>query len=162
MWGTKSASFPGEVIYRQGEEPDGLYLILGGTIKIFVTGEADETLLAMVNGNPVSGEMSVLDAKPRYANASAVGVCSAYFIPAEAFLDLLESSNGVCMRLLAFLVRRLRSTRRVPLSRSPGRAWSLDRIGRLASGRPASSPGWRLRGTPRVVGPSEPGRCAVG
>jgi len=99
---------PGETIFHEGDEPDGLYLITGGAARVVATGQNGETFLAVVKSNDVLGEMGVLDGSPRSGTATAANICAAYFIPSEPFLDLLESSSGVCMRLLALLTQRLR------------------------------------------------------
>ena len=54
------------------------------------------------------GEISMIDGQPRSATGTAVGLCAAYFLPAEPFLDALEGSTLVCMKLLAHVTERLR------------------------------------------------------
>jgi CRP-like cAMP-binding protein len=56
----------------------------------------------------VLGEMGVLDGKPRSDSAMAVSVVTACFIPADAFLDVLERSPAVALRMLTLLAQRLR------------------------------------------------------
>lgn len=99
---------PGDIIFREGDESDGLYLILAGTIQISATGPSGEGVLAVVKPTEVLGEMGVLDGAPRSGTATAKNICVLYFLPAERFLDLLERSTLVCMRLLVVLSSRLR------------------------------------------------------
>jgi CRP/FNR family transcriptional regulator, cyclic AMP receptor protein len=99
---------PGEVIFHEGEEPNGLYLLTAGAARVAASGDDGETFLAVVRANDVVGEMGVLDGERRSGTATAINMCAAYFIPTDPFLDLLESSSGVCMRLLALLTQRLR------------------------------------------------------
>jgi CRP-like cAMP-binding protein len=56
----------------------------------------------------VIGEIGVLDGEPRSGTARAVGICAAHFIPEQPFLDLLERSPLMCMRMLAILSKRMR------------------------------------------------------
>ena len=44
-------------------------------------------MLANVHSDQVLGELGVLDAKPRSAQAKALSICAAHFVPAEPFLD---------------------------------------------------------------------------
>jgi CRP-like cAMP-binding protein len=100
--------FPGDALFREGEPTDGLYLITGGSARVSTITENGETLLAAVGANDVLGEMGVLDGKPRSATAMAVSVVTACFIPADAFLDALERSPAVALRMLTLLAQRLR------------------------------------------------------
>jgi len=100
--------FPGDPVFREGEPTDGLYLITGGSARVSAIADNGETLLAAVGANDVLGEMGVLDGKPRSATAMAVSVVTACFIPADTFLDLLERSPTVALRVLTLLAQRLR------------------------------------------------------
>lgn len=106
--GHEVAYFPGEVIFHEGDPADGLYLITAGAVRVTATGDSGETFLAVVKANEVLGEMGVLDGEPRSGTAGALTLCRGYFLPTEPFLDLLERSTAVCMRLLAILTTRLR------------------------------------------------------
>jgi CRP-like cAMP-binding protein len=99
---------PGQVVFNEGDETDGLYLVAAGTVRLTATGANGETMIALVYSGEVLGELGVLDGQPRSARAAAVGMCTAYFIAAEPFLDVLERSPGLCMRMMALLTRRLR------------------------------------------------------
>jgi CRP-like cAMP-binding protein len=102
---------PGDTIFHEGDPADGLYLTLGGNVSLTANGPHGETFLAAVRPNEVLGELGVLAGGPRAATAQALSVCSLYFIPTEPFLDLLERSNPVCIRLLGLLALRLRGAR---------------------------------------------------
>jgi CRP-like cAMP-binding protein len=99
---------PGETIFNEGDEADGLYLITAGTVRLSTRGPNGEMIIAMASADEVLGELGVLDGQTRSARATAVGVCCAYFIPSEPFLDLIERSTPIGMRLMALLTRRLR------------------------------------------------------
>lgn len=99
---------PGEIIFREGDQGDGLYLTIAGNVSVTARGPHGDAFLALVQPNEVLGELSVLDGGPRSGTAQAVTVCALYFIPTEPFVDLLERSTLVCMRLLGLLAQRLR------------------------------------------------------
>jgi CRP/FNR family cyclic AMP-dependent transcriptional regulator len=99
---------PGEVVFHEGDAADGLYLITRGKVLLTAIGANGEMMLATVHADQVLGELGVLDAKPRSAQAKAQSICAAHFIPAEPFLDVLERSNPLCMRVMALLTQRLR------------------------------------------------------
>jgi CRP/FNR family transcriptional regulator, cyclic AMP receptor protein len=99
---------PGQVVFNEGDETNGLYLVTAGTVRLTATGANGETMIALVHAGEVLGELGVLDGLPRSARAAAVGMCTAYFISAEPFLDVLERSSSLCFRVMALLTRRLR------------------------------------------------------
>ena len=119
---------PGEVIFREGDEPDGLYLVTAGAARVVATGEAGETFLAIVKSNDVLGEMGVLDGDKRSGTATSINICVAYFIPSDPFLDLLEASSAVCMRLLALLTQRLRVANGRLGELPPSGVFTLDQL----------------------------------
>jgi len=99
---------PGEMIFREGDAADGVYLLTAGTVLISSATEGEPTVLSLVHANEVFGEMGVLDGQQRSATATATGICAAYFIPSEPFLDVLERSHMLRLRTLALLTKRLR------------------------------------------------------
>ena len=101
---------PGEIIFREGDAADGLYLLAAGAVRLWTAGESGQTILSVAHAddNAIVGEMGVLDAQPRSATATANSFCVAYYLPAVPFLDALEASNLVCMKMLAHMTKRLR------------------------------------------------------
>ena len=100
----------GETVFRKGDTSDGLFLLLSGTIRIVTHSDDGETLLASVGAGECFGEMGVIDGEPRSATAVAATLSSIRFVPTEPFLDLLERTPIVSMKLLALLSDRLRRT----------------------------------------------------
>jgi CRP-like cAMP-binding protein len=79
----------GTTLFRQGDEPDGLYLIKHGEIEILRRLPGDEAVrLATLGRSAVVGEMSLLDHNPRSTNALAITSTSGYFISSERFQTL--------------------------------------------------------------------------
>jgi CRP/FNR family transcriptional regulator, cyclic AMP receptor protein len=107
--GGEARYLPGDVIFREGDAAEGLYLVLAGSVRVTATSTKGETVLSSAHQNEVVGEMGVLDGQRRSATAMSMAVTSVYFLPTEPFLDLLERSPAVCMRLLAVLTSRLRA-----------------------------------------------------
>jgi CRP-like cAMP-binding protein len=99
----------GEEIFAEGDDPDGLYLIVAGAVRIQARGAGGEVLLAMLGPNELFGEMGVLDGERRSGNAEAVERSTLFFVPAEAFEELASQSSALCVRLLVLLANRLRA-----------------------------------------------------
>jgi CRP-like cAMP-binding protein len=99
-----------EEIFAEGDEADGLYFVVDGRVRIVARGLGSRTILKTLSQSEIFGEMGVLDGKPRSGTATAVTGCRLFFLPAPAFLELLEHSSLVCNRLLVLLAQRLRIT----------------------------------------------------
>ena len=99
------------ILFNQGDESDGLYVITSGIIRIYLT--ADDGREATVNlseEGEVIGEMALLDGLPRSAGAAALTETHLVFIPRAPFLALLESSSKLARQIILTLCERLRST----------------------------------------------------
>lgn len=111
----------GDVLLRQGDPSDGLFLIIDGSVHVSTANGRGDTHLTLVTGDEVLGEMGVLDDEPRSASAVAVSSGLAYFVPSNAFRAGLQGSGRVSYRLLLVLADRLRKTnQRLLESTSPG------------------------------------------
>jgi CRP/FNR family transcriptional regulator, cyclic AMP receptor protein len=100
----------GSTLFDQGDESDGLYIVVTGIIRIYLT--ADDTREATINlleDGEVIGEMALLDGLPRSAGAAALTEAKLIFIPREPFLELLDSSPGLARQIILMLCERLRA-----------------------------------------------------
>ncbi|MCZ6764563.1 MAG: cyclic nucleotide-binding domain-containing protein, partial [Alphaproteobacteria bacterium] len=61
----------GETIFKTGDNSDLAYLIIVGGVDISVQGEAGEVKVASLKPGEVFGEMGLIDAGPRSADALA-------------------------------------------------------------------------------------------
>src|SRR5437762_176961 len=73
--GHEERYLPGDMIFREGDPADGLYLLLAGAARVTATASNGDTLLAVVKANEVLGEMAVLDGEPRSGTAIAMSMC---------------------------------------------------------------------------------------
>jgi CRP-like cAMP-binding protein len=81
----------GTTLFRQGDPPDGFYLIKHGEIDILRRVPGDEEVrLAVLGRSAIVGEMSSLDHNPRSTHAIATSPTSGYFVSNERF-SILQS-----------------------------------------------------------------------
>ena len=100
---------PGEVIFKEGDPGDGLYVVLSGRVQISATIAGGERhVFSTVRPGDVFGEMAVLDNLPRSAHASAEGEATLAFVPREQFLELLKNSPALSLTMVQEISRRLR------------------------------------------------------
>jgi CRP-like cAMP-binding protein len=101
---------PNEVLFQQDDESDGLYVIVNGILRVYLTAEdGREATINLLEDGEVIGEMSLLDGLARSAGAAALTVTKLIFIPREPFLALLDSSTKLARQIILMLCERLRA-----------------------------------------------------
>lgn len=105
----------GDVLFRQGDAPEGAYLIEQGRVSIATRSPGDEQL-HMVEAGPgdLVGELALLDGARRSASAQAVGEVTGLFLPVHRFRALALDTDPGAFALVAHMrnvtVRRLRAS----------------------------------------------------
>jgi CRP-like cAMP-binding protein len=98
----------GEVIYRQGDEPDGLYLIERGQVALDPNVEG----LAVLSDGDIFGEGGLLLEGQRSSSARAITDLDAYLLRREDFEDLMLQYPALALNLSRVLEERLRARQR--------------------------------------------------
>lgn len=97
----------GHELFREGDEPCGLYVLLQGQLSAWQnTGSASERLMRFCPGSLV-GEMALIDNKPRSATVCADSECSLLFLPARYFEELRHEHAELGRIMLNNLAREL-------------------------------------------------------
>ncbi|MCI0746394.1 MAG: cyclic nucleotide-binding domain-containing protein [Verrucomicrobia subdivision 3 bacterium] len=100
---------PGDVIFREGDPGDGLYVVKAGKVQISAAiGSGERHVFWTVLPGDVFGEMAVLDNLPRSAQASAEGETTVIFVPRDQFIELLKTSPAMSLTMVQEFSRRLR------------------------------------------------------
>jgi CRP/FNR family transcriptional regulator, cyclic AMP receptor protein len=101
----------GQVLFREGDPGDRLYVIAEGKIKLGRTsGDGRENLLAILGPGEMFGELSLFDPGPRNATATAVADTHLIGLGNEDLTTWLTGRPDVARHLLRALARRLRRT----------------------------------------------------
>jgi len=102
-----------EVIFDEGEEGQGLFLVLSGRVKITLPATAGNFLLELGPG-AFFGEVALLDQSLRTAQARAVEDTQIVVLFRAEFYSLLETHSAIASRISFQLARvlaaRLRQT----------------------------------------------------
>ena len=98
----------GETIYREGDEPDGLYLIERGQVRI----ELRSGSTSVLNDSEIFGEGGLLLEGQRSSTARAVTDLDAYLLRREDFEDLMLQYPALALNLSRVLEERLRASQR--------------------------------------------------
>jgi CRP/FNR family cyclic AMP-dependent transcriptional regulator len=99
----------GEILFREGETEDRLYVVVAGKIKLGRSGSAGrENLLAVLGPGQMFGELSVFDPGPRSTTATAVTAVEIRTLEHDELMHWIEGHPEVARSLLGQLAGRLR------------------------------------------------------
>ncbi len=104
----------GEVLFREGDPGDGLYLVLKGSVRISKTSLTGEEALAVLESPAFFGEMALIDNSVRAADAIINEDSVLFFVPLQGLRSLIEAQHGIALKILyalcEVLSQRLRET----------------------------------------------------
>lgn len=101
----------GEVLVEQGNSGVGLFIILGGQVRVVKTiGDGTKLEIARNSVGDVIGEMSVLDGASRSASVIACNQVSCLVLSSWGFKSILETHPEVALGVLPVVVQRFRET----------------------------------------------------
>jgi signal transduction histidine kinase len=100
----------GETIFREGDEPDGMYVVLAGAVKLVRRDAEDrEVQVARFEAGGYFGEPALLEGRARAATAMAVAPSELVVIERVEFLARLQNAEPeVLVRALGALSRATR------------------------------------------------------
>ncbi|MCU0559529.1 MAG: Crp/Fnr family transcriptional regulator [Desulfobacterales bacterium] len=99
----------GEIIFSEGDEGEGFYLIIEGTVKVFkLSPEGKEHILHLFSAGRIFGEVPVFAGEHFPANAEAIADTRVLFFPRSGFLSLIQKNPVLAMKMLADLSHKLR------------------------------------------------------
>lgn len=101
---------PGMVLFRHGDRAERFFWLRDGLIKLTrLSSEGEEKVLELVNrGQTFAEAIMFMDRHVFPVNAEAVDVSEVVSFDSRLFRDMVSSSPGTCMVLLANLSQRLR------------------------------------------------------
>ena len=95
----------GEIIFKEKEPSDSLYLVIDGKVKI----ERDGNQVLVAGSRDAFGTWSLLDNEPRVVTATVTEDARLLRIERNDFVDLLADNVQVTQGILKTLVRRVKS-----------------------------------------------------
>ncbi|SMF38126.1 Crp/Fnr family transcriptional regulator [Pseudobacteriovorax antillogorgiicola] len=100
----------GTILFKEGDQSNGMYVVRKGKILIYLDKGGNEIPLATVSEGAMIGEMALFDKKPRSASARAVEECEVSVISNADFSKILKQIPKWFVSLMATLSSRLRDT----------------------------------------------------
>ncbi|MBU0495222.1 MAG: Crp/Fnr family transcriptional regulator [Chloroflexi bacterium] len=102
---------PGEVIFKQDDPGDTMYIIRSGRVKIFTNDEQGrEIVFNLYDPGNFFGEFSMLDEQPRSASAEALETTQLFSLSRLDFLVAVRQCPEIAIGVMQVLVGRLRYT----------------------------------------------------
>src|SRR6185295_5460579 len=98
----------GEVLFRQGDPGDGLYLVSRGTFGAYADAGTGEIRLSMCGRGDAIGEIALLSGEPRSATIRAEEDGEVLRLHHARFQSLVRSEPSVALAISAGLIRQLR------------------------------------------------------
>lgn len=99
----------GEAIFREGEPSDRAYVIEDGKIEIATTKGGARKKLRILDKGAMFGELALIEAQPRIAEAVALCDTTCMIISREQLLEKINKADPFVQKLVRILVRNLRA-----------------------------------------------------
>ncbi|MBI4885260.1 MAG: Crp/Fnr family transcriptional regulator [Actinobacteria bacterium] len=100
----------GDVLFRERDVADSLYLVVSGRLAIVIANPIDhrETVVALMDSGDLFGEMALLDEGPRSATARALEPSTVFAIPFDPVIRAFRSDPTLLWGVTRLLAQRLR------------------------------------------------------
>lgn len=105
----KRAYRRGEVIFLEGDQGNGFYIVNTGQVKIYkISAEGKEQILHLFGSGESFGEVSLFTGHGFPANAKANTNVTCLFIPRNGFIDIIRQDPALALNMLGVMSLRLR------------------------------------------------------
>jgi CRP-like cAMP-binding protein len=98
----------GEIIIREGDTGDCMYVIQSGRVEVMERRHDKEFCLAVLEKGDVFGEMALFDNEPRSATVRALGEVWVLTLPRRAFFKRVREDPSLAFRMLQRMSQRIR------------------------------------------------------
>ncbi len=97
----------GDIVFRQGEAPDGMYIVINGRLRVVATTrDGKEQVIAEITPGETVGEFAVLTGEPRSATVYAVRESTVVKIATETFHRLARVNPHFMTEITKIVVAR--------------------------------------------------------
>jgi len=103
---------PGDVVFRQGDEGDRLFVVKSGVLEVVTVPSdgSDPVVVAYLGTGEVIGELALLTGSPRSATVRSPERAELFAVEKSVFLDLMDVLPAFARNLSVVLAKRLETT----------------------------------------------------
>ena len=109
----------GEVLMREGDEADGLYLVQAGRLRALIGDGQDRRVLRDIGRGEVVGEAALLTDQPRSATVIALRDSELLYLSIQSFEEVVAENPSFLRAVSAQVVRRMLATQSGPVPSRP-------------------------------------------
>ncbi|HSD65549.1 MAG TPA: cyclic nucleotide-binding domain-containing protein, partial [Vicinamibacteria bacterium] len=103
---------PGEVVFRQGDEGDRLFVVKSGVLEVIAAPSdgSEPVVVAYLGTGEVIGELALLTGSPRSATVRSPEHAELFVVDKAVFFDLMDILPAFSRNLCVVLAKRLETT----------------------------------------------------
>ena len=98
----------GEVIFREGDKGEGMYVIQAGKVKVTKQTASGEVTLSVLEDGDIFGEMALFDKLPRSATATASGEARVLSVDKTKLFTLISRDPTTTFKIIETMSSRIR------------------------------------------------------
>lgn len=98
----------GEVVIRENEVGNEMYVILSGQVEVVKESEGRKTVLSILKEEDIFGEMALFDNRPRSATVRAIGEVKLDVFDRDSFLEQIKKNPHLALQILQKMSQRIR------------------------------------------------------
>jgi len=104
----------GVTIFHEGDPGDAIYVVVDGRIRMSrLSGSGNEVTLAIIGAGDCTGELSLLDGRPRSATATCMQATRTFVVSRDDFVAWVQERPGASLAVLETLSLRIRRTNEI-------------------------------------------------
>ena len=103
----------GTIIFKEGEKPRGMYLVVSGKIELLLHSAGLVSLIRRAPAGCLVGVPASINHHPYSLTAKVVETAELRFVSVKTLADLMKSDPFVTMQLVAMLSEEVRAMRKV-------------------------------------------------
>ena len=105
--GTRRRVSAGDYLYREGDIADAFFVVLSGTVEIFIMADGKEQVVAQHDAGRFLGELNLLSGTRVFVSARVTEPGEVLEVPVEAFRRVIATQPALSDKILAaFMARR--------------------------------------------------------
>jgi len=99
-----------EILFQQGDRGNTAYIVISGTIEIYLPQSPKDQILTTMKEGSFFGEMALLDGEARSASARSTEKTRLFSLDRNSFLKVLKQFPSISLGIISVFSSRLRES----------------------------------------------------